>query len=140
VRRFERFENLLRDLERLFNGHRPASKPFGERVAFDEFEDKKLRAVRFGEIVNSRDAGVIERGHGLRFAVETRDAVRIARIRLRQHLDRDAPIQLGVVREIDLAHPAGPKKADDFVRSETGTRGQRHAGLRYAEEVRPVNG
>ena len=56
VRRLERFEHLLRDLQRFFNGNRTPLEPIGERVAFDQLEDEELGAVRFREVVNGGDA------------------------------------------------------------------------------------
>ena len=81
----ERFENLPRDLQRFFDRHGPRAV---DRRAYrlDELEDQEARAVRFGEIVDGGDAGVIERRHGLRLAMKARDAIGIARVGLGQAL------------------------------------------------------
>ena len=54
---------------------------------------------------------MIERGEHLRFALEPREPSGIARERLRQDLDRDLAIELGVARAVDLAHAAGAELA-----------------------------
>jgi hypothetical protein len=41
----------------------------------------------------------------------------------REDLERDIPIQLRVVRAIDLTHAAGAKRRDDLVRAEAHTPG-----------------
>jgi hypothetical protein len=41
---FEGFENLLRDLQRVFDRNWPASHAIGERLPLDELEDEVLRA------------------------------------------------------------------------------------------------
>jgi hypothetical protein len=69
--------------------------------------------------VERRDVRMIEGSEHLRFALESRDAIRIERERFRQHLDGDFAAELRIARAIDLAHATGPERADDFIRSET---------------------
>ena len=55
----------------------------------------------------------------LRFALESREAIGVAREHLGQDLDRDVTIELRVARAIDLAHAAGAEGREDFVRAES---------------------
>ena len=50
---------------------------------------------------------MVQRRQRLRFARESRQAIRIAREEIRQDLDRDVAIELRIARAVDLAHPAG---------------------------------
>jgi hypothetical protein len=62
---------------------------------------------------------MIERREHLRFTTETREAIGIVCHGGQEHLDRDVAIQLGVPRAVDLAHPAGAERGNDFIRAET---------------------
>ena len=73
-----------------------------------------------------------ERGHRLGLAVETRERNGIGGKMRGQDLDRDESIELGIERPVYLAHAAGAERRDDFVRSETGSCGQRHV---YVEQI-----
>jgi hypothetical protein len=70
--------------------------------------------------------GWLREAKHLRLALEPGEPLRIARKYLRQDLQRDIAVELGVARSIHLAHTAGAKSASDFVRAETGPRNQRH--------------
>ena len=48
---------------------------------------------------------------------------------LGQHLERDAPVELGISRLIDLAHPAFTDEGTDLVRSDLGAGTQCHTQL-----------
>jgi hypothetical protein len=76
-----------------------------ERRAFHEFQDERVRAAGVLEAVDRRDVGMVEGGEHLRFSAEPCDAITIKREGLRQDLQREIAIELGVARAIDLAHP-----------------------------------
>ena len=61
---------------------------------------------------------MVQRGRRLGLAMKTRD-LRCVRIRRQQDLDRDLAIELGVLREKHLAHPAGANLLDDPVVCDT---------------------
>ena len=72
---------------------------------------------------------MIERGEDLRFALEPRETIGIARECVRQDLQRDVAIELRVARAIDLAHAAGTERRDDFVEAESRADGERHVAI-----------
>jgi len=61
------------------------------------------------------DVGVIQRGQELGLAPEAREPIGIVDESLRQHLDRDVPLELGVPRPPDLAHAARADRLDDLI-------------------------
>ena len=61
-----------------------------------------MRAAGVLEAVDRRDVGMVEGGEHLRFSAEPCDAITIKREGLRQDLQRDIAIELGVARAIDL--------------------------------------
>ena len=58
--RFQRFRDLQRELQGFLDGNRPALDPLGQRVAFDQFQDERGRAVGVFEAVNGADVRVID--------------------------------------------------------------------------------
>ena len=78
--------------------------------------------------MNGDDAGVVESGHGLRFALEPLAPFGVARGRDRQELERHEPVQPRVARLIHFAHTARAEGGDDFVRTETRAGGERQSG------------
>ena len=81
------------------------------------------------QIVDGRDARVVEGGHRLCLAVKTRDSLWIAGVRVGQDFDGHPAIQLRVLGEVHLAHTTGAKEAEDLVWPEARPRDKRHAGL-----------
>ena len=69
------------------------------------------------QAVDRADVRMIERREKLRLALEARDALGIDARSLQHDLDRDVAPELRVARAIDLAHPAGPKQGQNFIRA-----------------------
>ena len=127
VRGLERLGDLPRDRQRFVERDRPVRDPLGERRALDQLHHQRVDAAAVFEAVDVRDVRMVERGEHLRFALEPREPLGVVGEQLRQDLDRDVAIQPGVARAIDLAHPAGAKGGEDFVRAEASPGGQGHA-------------
>ena len=68
---------------------------------------------------------VVERRQHLRLAREACDAIGIEGKRVGDDLQRDVAIQLGIARTIHLAHAAGAEGRANFIRTESGARGER---------------
>ena len=115
VRGLERFGNLVRDVQRLLDRHRPAHETVGERLALDQLHDEQMTTGGFLEAVQRGDVRMIQRGEDSGFTLEARQAIRIGGPRLRQQLDRHRTTELRVVGAIDLAHPTRAKQGVDFV-------------------------
>ena len=81
------------------------------------------------------DVRVIERGEHLRFALEARQALRIGGEHLRQDLQGDVAPEPRVAGAIDLAHPAGPERTDDFVEANALASRQCHVDWEPADSV-----
>src|SRR5688572_32097423 len=71
---------------------------------------------------------MIERSEHLRFTLEPREPLRIAREEFRQHLQRDVTIQPGVAGDIHLAHTALAQFGNDLKDTDIRAWGQRHFG------------
>jgi len=79
------------------------------------------------EIVDGEDVRVIQRRDRARFLLEAAQAVRVGRDRRRKGFDGDIPIEARVVGALDLAHAAGPYRAEDFIRTAPRAGRQAHA-------------
>ena len=67
---------------------------------------------------------MIERCQHARLPAEAREPIGVVGKGRRQGLDRDITTQAGIVGAIDLAHPTGAERRDDFVRSKATASGQ----------------
>jgi hypothetical protein len=117
VRRFERVGNLARDADRLVHRQRPLCDPIGEGRSLDQLQHECARTGGVLEAVNVADVLMIERGEQLRFAMKAREAIGIRGEELRQDLQRDGAIQLGVEPAVDLAHATGAEQLAKLIES-----------------------
>ena len=72
-------------------------------------------AVLLADVVNGADVGMIQRGGGLRFALETLEGLRVTGDFVGQELEGDETVQPGVFGLVDHAHAAAAELFDDAV-------------------------
>ena len=111
VRRFERLGDLAGDPQLVGERKGTLTQAPVQRVAFDVLHDDERGIVHLEELEDPADERVIERGGGERFAPEPLPRHGIAGQMPRQSLDRDAAIEAGVPRAVDLALPPAPMAA-----------------------------
>ena len=78
-----------------------------------------------------------QRGHGPRFALEAGAPIGIVGDVCGQNLHRDLAVQPRIACAKYLAHPAGPKEADDLIGPEGGAGSQRQCGHRLCHGCWP---
>ena len=66
------------------------------------------RAVGLADLVDGDDVRMVERGGGARLLLEAAHASRLLGELRRQHFERHLAAELGVLRQVDFAHPALP--------------------------------
>ena len=98
--------------------------PLRQILAFDEFHHEGGHAAALFESVDGRDVRMIQRGEGLGFAGEPGEAFGIVGERLREDLDRDVTIELGITRPKDLAHAPATDEIGQLEDAETGAGSQ----------------
>src|SRR3990172_6491318 len=59
--RFKSIRNLESKHEGFFNGNRALAHPIGQRVSFNQFQNKEPRAAGFLETVNHSDVRMVQR-------------------------------------------------------------------------------
>ena len=126
VRRGERLGKSVGDLDDLLDGKAARGNAVFQRLPLDQFHGQKMDAVGFLDRVERDDVRVVEGGDGAGFALEARQAFRIARHFGRQHLESDVTAEFGVGGAIHLAHAAGADRGGDPV-----------MGERTAEQIEP---
>ncbi len=100
-------EHLPRDPEAALHGQR-TPEPLSQGLAVNQLHHQVVGA----DVVHRADIGMIQRGDGAHFAVESFAEA------LRGHFDRDVTTQPGIERLVDLTHTARAQEAMDLVRPE----------------------
>ena len=108
VRGLQRLGDLLRNRQRLLQRDRPLSDPVGEGRPLDQLQHQRPRALGFLNAVDGGDVRVVEAGEDLRLPLEPGEPVWVSRERIREDLQRDLAVELGVGGLPDLAHAAFP--------------------------------
>src|SRR6266700_1961059 len=85
-----------------------------------------MQAIAFANLINMSDVGMIERRRGLRLANKAIHAVTIGSKLSRKELQRDLAIELGVLCEIHLTHPARANLRADFIAAKFRAGGDWH--------------
>jgi hypothetical protein len=78
------------------------------------------------DIVDGEDVRMVERGGGAGFLLEALEAPRIGRESGGQDFDGDVTPQPGIVRAVDLSHPAGAERGADLIGAEADARREGH--------------
>ena len=128
VRLLEPGDDLRRDRERLFEGHRPAGQAVRQRFTFHPLEDEIGRAIHPLEAVDRGDVRMAERGEDPRLAFEAPQAPRVAAKRVGQALDRDLAAQAGIEGPVDTPHAARAQQIEDLIATDVLSEDEAIAG------------
>jgi hypothetical protein len=97
-----------------------------QRSPLDQLHRQKQAVVDVLDRVDGDDVRMIQCGRGARFLVEAPESIWIARIVRREHLDGDVAAETRVARSIYFSHPATAEQRANLVRTDDGSRRQRH--------------
>ena len=111
----ERVGDLLGVAQAAAEGQRPLSHALLEGLPGDELHDDEVLAVGLHDVVHGHDAGVLERGGGLRLVDEPLPALRVGDRVSGEDLEGDEAAEQGVAGLVDDAHAALPELLDDAV-------------------------
>src|SRR5688572_4852040 len=102
----ERLGDLPGIRQRVVHGNRALSDAVGEGRSLYQLHHQRMAALSPLEAVDVSDVRVIQRGEHLRFALKSREALRVRCDRLGKHFQRIVAFERRVMRSPDLAHPA----------------------------------
>ena len=80
---------------------------------------ERVRPLGGNHVVDVRDVPMLELRERESFLVKARPRRLVRKKRRREHLDRDLALKPRVACPVDLPHPAGAERAQDFVRPQT---------------------
>ena len=90
---------------------RATAESIPESLALEELHDEEVGAVLSTHVKERTDVGMVEAGNGPCFALEALAQVRVGREMLGKDLEGDGAVEPPVLRTVDLAHPAAPRRA-----------------------------
>ena len=116
----ERIGDVNADLQHLFERQRTLGAGQSRRqcLAFEILHHEVVNLLVTADVVDGADVRMRQRGNRSCLALESRAAIRIGGEVGRQHLHRHRAIEPRVTGCVDLAHSAGSKGRNDFVRAE----------------------
>ena len=114
----QRSGDLDADVQRALEPHRTVRERLRERFAVHVLEDNVGTAVDVENVIDRGDARIVEARRRARFTVEARLGVGGCQPGLGGTLQRDAPAEPFVLREIHLAHSACSELAQHAERSD----------------------
>ena len=97
-----------------------------ERLAAHELEDENAEVVDLLEVVDRRDARMVQRREDVRLAGEAGEPVGVLRERPGHDLEGHFALETRVARAPDLAHASGSERAEDLVGPEAGAGSDEH--------------
>ena len=115
MRGVERVGDLRADTSNLLNEQRLLADATVERLAFDKLHHQKMNALVLADFVDLRHAGMVQGGCRFGFDLEPAHATGILGHNHGQHLERHAPIEPGVRRQVHFAHAALAQTGDNAI-------------------------
>src|SRR5438552_3020682 len=88
---------------------------FAQRLAVNKLGGDEVCAIRFANLENSEDVGMVEGGGGASFLFKTAHAFSLASDLGRQQFERDFTVQTRVFGQVNFAHPARAEFVQDAV-------------------------
>jgi hypothetical protein len=131
MRRVQHVGYFYGEIKKAIELHGLACDDVFQRGAVEKFHGDEGFAVFLADVVDGADAGVIQGGGGLRFALETAEGLRIAGNFVGKKFQRDETMKPRVFRFVDDAHASAAKFFDDAVMRD-GEVDERRLGFGHA--------
>jgi hypothetical protein len=115
ARRFQSVGDLNRERQQLIDGEGLAAHLFGKGLAFEQLHNDELLAVGLFDRVDRANVGVIQRGGGSRFTLETLEKLGVLRHFVGKKFESDFASEARVVGLVHDTHAATAQFAGDCV-------------------------
>ena len=130
VRLVERVRDLDSEAKHLLRRESSPGEAILERLPLEELHDEVLDPAFAPDVVERADMRVRKLRDRAGLALEALAHLFGGGETFRKDFDRDASIEAGVARPVDLAHAARSEQREDLVRPQPGARCQRQGGVR----------
>ena len=108
--------HLAAPVDGVVDPHGAPAEHLGQRLTLQVLHhDVGRAAAEDARVVDVHDTGVADGVRGPGLGDEPADDLRVGRVARRQHLDRRAPADATMDREVHLSHPPFSDEALDFV-------------------------
>jgi hypothetical protein len=118
VRGVESVCKLHTDIDRLREREAFGGNGLGQRAPIHQLHREVVDAVGLFHRIDRDDARMVQRGNRLRFTLESGQRVRIRGQLRRDRLQRDLAVELQILGDVDVSHPARPERALDAIVTE----------------------
>lgn len=115
VGRRQRFGHLRGDLGDSARRHGAALDNFAQYLAFHQFADNVGQPFLVAGVEDRDDAGMVECAGGAGFELEALPPPGVRGDLGRQDFQRHRSAEARIARPVNLAHPAGAEKGEDFI-------------------------
>src|SRR5579859_4413485 len=86
-----------------------------ERLAFEQLHGDEALAIRFADVIEGTDVGMVQGGGGAGLALKALERLRIARKIFRKKFERDVAAQASVLGLVNDAHAACAQLGENAV-------------------------
>ena len=94
---------------------RAGAQASAKRLAVNELGRDEMLPIRFADVINRDDIGMIERRDAPRFPLKALQTVFVPRKPGRDNLERELAAEPQILGEIHLAHPARPEVGQNAI-------------------------
>ena len=126
VGRRQALRHLDGQLRGLAGRERSLFQPGAQGFAFEQLHHDIGRVALRREVVDAKNVRMIQRRHGLGFALESGQGLGVFRQMFRQHFHGDKAVEPRVLGLPHLAHAPRAQGRKDLVRAEANARGEGH--------------
>ena len=114
----ERVSDGDRVLKGLFHRHRPTGQPVRQRLPFEQLHDQEVDPVGLAQVVKHANVRMVQRGNGLRLALESFSPRGVFSQVMWKYLNRNRPVQTGVYGAVHFAHATCRKRSLESIGAE----------------------
>ena len=116
----ERLGDPCGNRDSLIDRERAELQTLGECFPLEELHHKERNTLVFADIVHCADGRVVHPRNCTSFTLEPIEFGALDTTGTAEHLDGHGPVESGIPRAVDLAHPSGSDQGHNFVRTDSG--------------------
>ena len=111
----EGVSQLDRHFQQVFGSERTAQQTLTDVLPFEQLHHDERTSLPFSDVEHGADVGVLKPGSGAGFAPKPLERLLVLGVLVGKELQRDRPVQTGILRAVDAPHPPTSDLGDDSV-------------------------